>query len=638
MQNRSIPLAALCAVLSVSVQAEERASLAPILVTASHQTHRDVDAPYASEVHTAQRIRASGATTLYDYLDKQTSLSVANYFGNRFTPLVDMRGFGSGTGFQNIVISLNGRRLNNIDSAPQLLGAIPLASIERIEITKGGGSVAHGDGATAGTIQIHTAPERRAEAALSVGNFGVRQRDLLLGGGGERFDFSLTASDYRQGGFADADIAGRRDTADGDSRAARLVLYPTDWLELALGLDSSRIDTFYPGPLSAAEFAADPAQNSGNAYTDQAFDTDTWSFDLGADLGPELRLDWGHSREDKRSHFTTGWISIYDYDYTSDRLSLGYTRDGLSLSAGLDQFDGVRIGSSSRTSKRNRGLFIEADYRLGDTRYSAGARRERVKYRYRPSIGSTQAGSHELSAWNLGLNHRIDERLSLFGNLNTAFQAPDIDRFFLWGGAFNAFIDPARATTLNVGANLTLPEDKLQVTLFHTRMRDEIYMDPVTYSNTNIDRSHKYGLELQETHRFSDTLSARLNYNYTRAIIDREQSGAGAYDGKDLPGISRHSVNLGLDYQAGPRSRISLSHTYRSGSYASEDFANRFSQRQPAYHSTDLAYRYRLDEHFELTARVENLFEEPYGIWVRDDVIYPVSFTRNWSLGIRASL
>jgi iron complex outermembrane receptor protein len=35
---------------------------------------------------------------------------------------------------------------------------------------------------------------------------------------------------------------------------------------------------------------------------------------------------------------------------------------------------------------------------------------------------------------------------------------------------------------------------------------------------------------------------------------------------------------------------------------------------------------------------VDNLFEQSNGIWIRDDAIYPVNFTRNWRLGMKVEL
>ncbi len=73
-----------------------------------------------------------------------------------FLKKIDLRGYGIGDGYQNIVVSVNGRKLNNIDMVTQLLSSIPVESIDKIEIVKGSGSVQYGDGANAGAINIIT--------------------------------------------------------------------------------------------------------------------------------------------------------------------------------------------------------------------------------------------------------------------------------------------------------------------------------------------------------------------------------------------------------------------------------------------------------------------------------------------------
>jgi iron complex outermembrane receptor protein len=276
-------------------------------------------------------------------------------------------------------------------------------------------------------------------------------------------------------------------------------------------------------------------------------------------------------------------------------------------------------------------------YDFGATTVSAGTRAENVEYRYSPDAGTALKADHNLTAWDIGVNHRLDQKLSLFANYNQAFQAPDIDRFFDWGGTFNAFIAPARSRTVNVGLNHVTPANRLKLAFFHARLDDEIYFNALTYTNTNLDKTHKYGLELQDTWQVAPTLAASINYAYTRALIDREDSGGGAFDGKDLPGVPRHGVNLGLNWRVTPASSLNLTHAWRDETWAAEDFDNNNAQKQQAYRSTNLAYQYRYKQ-WQWFAAVDNLFEESNGIWIHDDAIYPVNFTRNWRLGMKVEI
>jgi len=633
---------------TLPVQAQEIPTLDEIVVTATRLPTPDVLAPYASEVHSRHMIEKSGAGTLYDYLSQHTSVQVLPSYGNRFTPLIDMRGYGAGNGYQNIVVTVDGRRLNNIDGLPQLIGSIPLADIDRIEITKGSGSVMFGDGATAGSIQIVTRTHEGVSVQASAGNFGAVAGTLTAGLKTEQVSLSASADTASQDGYSDADTTGHKDASSNRTWRGGLELRPVGRLKLGLDAASSRIDTRYVGPINQAQFDANPAQNGGNTYSHQNLESDTWRLSAALELAPNWSLTASHSREDKVSDFITSSFRS-DYDYSADDLALQYRGDNFNLTTGVQRFDGVRIDrngwSDNDTRKKNTGWYAQGQYRLGDTTLSAGTRSENVAYTYAPTAGAELTAKHDLSAWDIGVNQRLDARLSLFANYNRAFQAPDIDRFFVTDFSvfpsvtgFNAFIIPETSRTLNLGLNHVTPANRLKLTVFRANLDNEIYYystGPWTGYNTNLAKTHKYGLELQDTWRVTDPLSVNFNYVYTRAIIDQASQNS-AYDGKNLPGVPRHGGALGLAYQMTPAASMNLSQTWRSTAYAANDFANAFSQKQTAYQSTDVAWRYR-QKNLEWFASVENLFEHKNGLWIKDDAIYPVNFTRNWRLGMKAT-
>ncbi|MGB4813167.1 MAG: TonB-dependent receptor [Methylophilaceae bacterium] len=627
--------------------AAESVDLNAVVVTANRFENKETETTYASEIHTSKQIEASGAATLYDYLSQQTSLNVLSNFGNKATPSINLRGYGSASGAQNVVITIDGQRLNNIDGQPQLLGAIPLSNIERIEISKGSGSVVYGDGATAGAIQIYTKNKTGITVGTSFGNYGQQNHYLNAGISEKYFDISASLAHDSYNGFSEPDKTGNKDKFNSNTQNVKLKIKPTDDLRFIAQGTSSRNDLRYPNYLTQAQFNADPSQNGkpANSYTHQGLDSDQWRIGAEYDITKEFKLSATHYQEDKTSEYP---FYVANYDYASNDIALSFNNETLSTMIGYQDFNGDRNTSTDVTTKDNKAVFMQAEYRLAaPLTLSAGYRNEKVKYRYKPAGSSSISASENLIAWDIGTNYRFNEALSVFANYNQAFQAPDIDRFFVSDysaypvvtTSFNGFIQPEKSKTINLGLNYVTERNRLKTTLFYARLTNEIYYfkDNINFieRNTNIDKSHKYGLEIQDSFNINDQLGTSLIYNYTRAIIDKENEALGAYNGKNLPGVPQHTVVANLNYRFLNHASLNLSHTWRSKAYAADDFQNNFSQRQESYQSTDIALSYQY-KNLHFFTSVNNLFEHENAIQIKDDVLYPVDFARTIRVGVKA--
>lgn len=635
-------------------ETDTRSELPKTVITGNRLAQEDFAAPYASEIHNHEDIDKSGAISLYDYLGRFSSVNVIPNSGNPYQQLIDMRGYGIGDGYQNIVVTLNGRRLNNIDMQPQLLSSIPLASIERIEIIKGSGSVAHGDGAMAGVINIVTRDLHGVDLSIAGGSHGYGQGSIAAGVKQDLFAIQVLADKSQTNGQRKKDANGKKADSDSENLSADLKLFPVEGLELRLGKDRTRINTRFGSPLTKLEFDKKPSQPgldpwafpSGplNQYTMLELRTDTSRLGTTYQLNEMLSFNLDHTVDKKESDNVT-FRTLYGmdkqkYDYRSTDFSTTLDFGQLTLVGGIQVFDGERKAGTNKTLKDNKAIYLQGQYSLGNTLLSAGARREKVEYDYKDS-GARQKDDHKLNAWDLGINHQYNEQLSVFANISHGFQAPDIDRFFTMAGTFNDFIKPAKSRNLNLGLNHNTDRNQLKVTAFYSRLRNEIYYYAssdwsLPSYNTNIDKSHKYGLEIQDRYQFNDQLQGRLNYAWTVAKIDREDEGNGKYNGKKHPGVSAHSIIASLDYKVLANGTLSLTQNWRSRAYAMEDFENNFNQKQKAYNTTDLGYSHKIEQ-FTLFAQVNNLFNKKNGLAVRDDAIYPVNFTRTWHVGVKAS-
>ena len=190
-------------------------------------------ATFATEIYTKKDIEQSKSKDIYDFLASQTSVNVMPYFGNKFSQSLDIRGYGIENGNQNLVVVVNGRRLNNIDIVPQLLSSIPLESIEKIEILKGSGSVRYGDGANAGVISITTDKKNSNYLKAYLGNNTSKGGAASFGYGND-YIIANAYVDYNSTDGSIKDNRGNSDENNIRNMNFSVVFTPIEELELSL--------------------------------------------------------------------------------------------------------------------------------------------------------------------------------------------------------------------------------------------------------------------------------------------------------------------------------------------------------------------------------------------------------------------
>ena len=645
----------------------------PVVVTATKVKLKDTKAPYASEIYYRKEIEKSGARTVIDFLNQNTSVVIMSNSGNRHEPKIDMRGFGITEGYKNLVITLNGRRLNTIESNPQALGTIPINNIDRIEITKGSGSIMFGDGAQAGTIQLYTRDTTETTLEASAGNYGQQTQAFTTGRSGDKY--IITASGLHNGntGFSDDDPYGDSTNADVRSIQTKLRYFPTESSEIFFEKDLSTLANRYPWVLTRETWDQNPGSNYKSTvgpkkYTRIHTDRDNTIIGGIIDFTSNLKfsLNYAHqykivNAEDEGS--TTSASNNRRYKRSAFDTSLDYTKGRFRIISGVQTFFGEMIQHGITIGKQNTGVYFESIIDINDTtKLSLGTRGEWVSYAMDNPPEKPTEKDYSFGVYDIGINKSLNDHLSIFSNFNTSFLSPDIDRFAEWNPAFtaktfNPWISPSTSQNINLGLNYVTPENKLKLTLFNIFAKKELYLIPHNaFINTNLDKTHKYGLELQDIFKFNNELSVSVNYAWTRAIIKgagplSSKVACGKCAGNFLPGVAEHNITLGVNYVPTPRSRIVLTQNYRSEAFNEEDIENDdFGHMQRAYTSTDISYDYTFKtdsgntffkwwpngpRETQFIAKIENLFEQSNATHLKIDAIYPDLFTRNWTLGAK---
>jgi len=166
---------------------EEPIRLEPVAVTATRTPMRATEVPASVRVLTREEIAQSGALVVDDLLRQIPGFNTFRRSSSLVTAPqqdpeaqgVTLRGIGPG-GASRALVLLDGVPINDGFGGFLYWGEIPLESIERIEVVRGGGSTLWGTSALGGVINIITrAPERRAASAkLSGGALGTTDDTL----------------------------------------------------------------------------------------------------------------------------------------------------------------------------------------------------------------------------------------------------------------------------------------------------------------------------------------------------------------------------------------------------------------------------------------------------------------------------
>ena len=131
---------------------EKEVTLEGVVVTGTRDVQEIRKIPANVTVITREEIERSHAQTTVDLLRSQAGVVVNDLRGTGKSVFMDVRGFGE-IGPLNVLVLVDGRRVNEIDLSGVDWSQIPLEQIERIEILRGSGSVPYGDNAAAGVYR-----------------------------------------------------------------------------------------------------------------------------------------------------------------------------------------------------------------------------------------------------------------------------------------------------------------------------------------------------------------------------------------------------------------------------------------------------------------------------------------------------
>jgi len=548
-------------------QQEKEFTLDEVVVTATRDTEEIRKIPANVTVITREEIEQSTAQNVVDVLRNEVDVQVKDDYGNGKSASVDIRGFGE-TGLLNSLVLVDGRRTNEIDLSGVDWTQIPLDQVERIEIVRGPASVLYGDNAMGGVINIITKrPEKPFSAYVETvgGSYGFNRESASVGGKWGPLSAILNASHndtdgYRVNGFLRAEDVG-----------GKLIYDLNENISFNLNGSFHLDDQGLPGDVPQNIFLA--YRRATLAPDDKAI-TNDWYLLLGtkANLWDFGRLEMDVSYRDRG---VADFYRSFEYDDKRDLSTWGVTPRYIlekpvwtlpnKLTAGIDFYSGDSNVFSESTSgdsrvevkKQSTGLYLLDELSLlKNLILSAGYRQEFVTYNLFQVVPYAKDRRHfNEPAWNVSLAYLFDKKSTAFMSVRTGFRFATTDELeqFFPTFKFNPNMKPQTGYQYEAGVRHAFTDwIEANLTLFWIENRNEIFFNPLDYSNENFPgKTRREGIEVGTKARPLPWLTLWGNYSYIDPTLHGTTLSGSDVSGNDIPGVPRHKGSIGTDVDFG---------------------------------------------------------------------------------------
>jgi iron complex outermembrane receptor protein len=557
--------------------------------------------PIGATVITAEDIRRAGANDVNGAIRKiggvygRQSLDSSSDFG------LDLRGFGENSS-QNLVIMLDGVRLSENELASATLSTIPIDTVERIEITRGGSSVLYGEGATGGVIHIVTrrAGERglAGSARIEAGGYGQHDARLSATRGWDQLALDASLVDQGHDGYRD-NSKFRQSSFSGGAQ------WSYAGGRVGVRLEASNQDAGFPGSLSLAEFTADPRRT--NTPGDFG-STDTRRLIASSEhrIGAtELAVELSHREKDVKASYTFGgFASPLAYDSRQTQFSPRLRRldqlDGAlnEVVAGIDLIRWQRQTTSdfslADASQNSKAFYLRDEVRFNGphaARLALGVRRELFDKDYvdaAPFTTPVPSSMQGVSAWEVQGSYAVLPALTVHAKAGQSYRIANADENAFRSDA--SVLEPQTSRDFELGATFGDNARKLSARVFRHNLDNELFYDPTVGwgANTNLDPTRREGIEIDARAALSAAWRISAHLQHVSAKFR-----AGPNSGREMALVPRNVVSARLAWVPDRSQSADIGMQWVDSQRYGGDFTNSCAARIPSYSTIDARYARR---------------------------------------------
>ncbi|GAA4356459.1 TonB-dependent receptor [Kangiella marina] len=608
-----------------------------VVITASRFKEESVRLPTNITIISKEDIERSNATQVVQLLKRVAGIQISSVSGKT---TVSMRGISAEQASNNVLIQVDGRRLNYTDIAAPDLESVLVSDIERIEIIQGAASTLYGDQAVAGVINIitHSGKNKESNASLTGGSYGTAQANLNLNHAlNQDWSFLLSANYLETDNYRDHNEREQ-------SQLALKFHYLTEMSDWLFEFNTNHEDLDTPGALlepdlseptqSRPEFANDyvnTQQDVLRVFGQETIDNN-WKYAidvnyLDSDID-SINSFVGFPTTTVNTTDRTQW-SVYPRikgQWQTDSGSIDWT-NGVDYDHAEYAFSLLGRSNEQEVKSLYSQLFIPLSKR---TDIEVAARYARVEDDlidltiYPGGISLKNSAT----AYDIGVSHQFDRDSRGYVRYSDNYRFAKVDeQSYTADGVIG--LEPQTGHSLELGYERGLKYGFLKLSAYRLELDDEIFFDPAATpppaaffpgANVNGGRSERIGLMVDYQAELTDDINSGVNYHYVDAEIKR---GEPSSQGNSIPGVSEHTANAWIDWQIDSISNGYLEVNYRSDRYQEGDVSN--TQPKIASHTVLNSAINWSWEQLTLGIRVDNLLDKEYIDYAQFGGYYPAN-------------
>lgn len=558
--------------------AEEVATyeLNPVLVTAQRSVTKDMETPAAIEVLHADDLQKTGATSVQEALKFSTGIIThgqgpRNISQGTMTSKAVIRGVEKGT-----LVLVDGVPINQ--GGRYNLEDIPVESIDRVEVVRGGGAVLYGSEANGGVINIITKGKRANMVKAGFGNYGIQNYAASFQAGklgftaaydhtGKIDNISAPTTEKGRGGTPrglyynikrgeHANFNARYDFND-DLYVTHTYGRNSDhYVYKYTGIDNpANAGKEYKNAIHSTEENLTALHYTKNNFSANAFynrrdqETKNASAAKSKDTKKPENFNPLIISHDKTSYLdqTVGINFQNRWNFHKGSFMLGYEFQRDMQDKTINKGTSVTGNFYSRNAHS---LFGQVAYDF------THATQANLNFRQTWTEADDAGNKYDKFTPEFVLMHHLDESTMVYGKVGQSFMLPTFTQLYGGGNIVGVpDLKPEKGMHYELGAKKSIGKNAYRVALYSYKIEDFIDADTkdwpeVSYKNSDVKNT---GIEIDWTRNQNENLSYRLGLTYSHP---QKQEGKIDKHGVETKGewhdyYGKLGFNAGIDYTRG---------------------------------------------------------------------------------------